>query len=66
WPSIFLRLEVIVNHMTFSHQDPGGALSHYNLLVSLGIGHDATFYIEDFKAELGYGPEIMNFILEKV
>ncbi|KAG2345456.1 hypothetical protein BDR05DRAFT_880087, partial [Suillus weaverae] len=66
WLSIFSGLEVIVNRVTWSHQDPGGALSHYNLLVSLGIGHDATFSIEDLEAELGYGPGTMNFILGKV
>jgi hypothetical protein len=66
WPSIFLELEVIVNCTTWSHRDPGGAPSHYDLLVSLGIGHDATFSIEDVEAELGYGPGTMNFISGKV
>ncbi|KAG1898414.1 uncharacterized protein F5891DRAFT_955544, partial [Suillus fuscotomentosus] len=65
-PSIFLGLEVIVNHVTLSHHDPGGAPSHYDLLVSLGIGYDATFSIEDLEAKLGYGPGTMNFILGKV
>lgn len=66
WPSIFSGLEVIVNRVTWSHRDPGGALSHYDLLVSLGIGHNATFSIGDFEAELGYGPGTMNFISGKV
>jgi hypothetical protein len=66
WPSIFSGLEIISNRTTFTHRDPGGAPSHYDLLVSLGIGHNATFSIEDIEAEFGYGPGTMNFISGKV
>jgi hypothetical protein len=39
-------MELIANWITLSHRDAGGAQSHYDLLASLGIGHDATFSIK--------------------
>lgn len=66
WPSIFSGLELIVNRVTLSHRDPGGAPSHYDMLVSLGIGHDAIFGIEDVGAELVYSPGTMVYIAGKV
>lgn len=66
WPSIFSGLEVIVNRTTLPHRDRGGAPSHYDLLVSLGVGHDATFSIQDLRADLDYSPGTMCFICGKV
>ncbi|KAG1763077.1 hypothetical protein EDD22DRAFT_742087, partial [Suillus occidentalis] len=66
WPSIFSGLEVISNHMTLSYWDPGGAPSHYDMLVSLGIEHDAIFSIEDLEAKLVYSPRTMTYIAGRV
>ncbi|KAG1838547.1 hypothetical protein DFJ58DRAFT_629402, partial [Suillus subalutaceus] len=65
-PPFFSGLELIVNHMTLSHRDPGGAPSHYDILVSLGIAHEAMFVIEDIGAELVYSPGTMVYIAGKV
>ncbi|KAG1817891.1 hypothetical protein EV424DRAFT_1268237, partial [Suillus variegatus] len=66
WPSIFSGLEVISNRMTLSHRDPGGAPSHYDMLVSLGIEHDTILSIEDLEAELVYSPGTMTYIAGRV
>jgi hypothetical protein len=66
WPSIFSGLEVIVNHTTLPHCDHGRAPSHYDLLVSLGVSHNATFSIQDLRANLDYFPGTMCFICGKV
>ncbi|KAG1728928.1 hypothetical protein EDB19DRAFT_1611521, partial [Suillus lakei] len=62
----FLGLELIVNWVTLGHCDAGGALSHYDLLASFGIGHNTTFCIEDLEAELDYFPGTLVSILGKV
>ncbi|KAG1837478.1 hypothetical protein F4604DRAFT_1528074, partial [Suillus subluteus] len=66
WPSIFSGLELIVNHVTLSHGNPGGAPSHYDMLVSLGIGHETMFVIEDIGVKLVYSPGTMVYIAGKV
>ena len=66
WPSIFSGLEVIANRLTLPHRDSGGAPSHYDMLMSLGIGHDAIFSIKDLGANLDYFPDTMCFISGKV
>ncbi|KAG2056180.1 hypothetical protein BDR06DRAFT_848289, partial [Suillus hirtellus] len=66
WPSIFTGMELIANRITLSHRDAGGARSHYDLLASLGIWHDATFSIKDLNAELDYFPGTLAFIAGKV
>ncbi|KAG2335981.1 hypothetical protein BDR05DRAFT_897390, partial [Suillus weaverae] len=66
WPSIFSGLEVIVNRVTLSHRDPGGAPTLYDLLVSLGIGHTATMKLADVQAELDYFPGTILYIAGKV
>jgi hypothetical protein len=66
WPSIFSGLEVIANRLTLPHRDSGGTRSHYDMLVSLGIGHDAIFSIKDLEADLDYFPGTMCFICGKV
>ncbi|KAG1729647.1 uncharacterized protein EDB91DRAFT_1059927, partial [Suillus paluster] len=65
-PSIFSGLEVIANCVTFSHRDPGGAPSLFDLLVSLGSGHEAKLTLRDIGAELDYHPGTMVFISGKV
>ncbi|KAG2355374.1 hypothetical protein BDR07DRAFT_1493293 [Suillus spraguei] len=62
WPSVFSGLEVIVNRVTLSHRDGGGAPTLYDLLVSLGIGHTATMKLADVGAELDYFPGTMVYI----
>lgn len=59
WPFMFSGLELIVNQITLGHHDAGGALSHYNLLGSLGIEHNTIFCIRDLEAELNYVPETL-------
>ncbi|KAG1743585.1 uncharacterized protein EDB91DRAFT_1051204 [Suillus paluster] len=66
WPLFFSRLEVIANCLTLPHRDPGGARSHYDMLMSLGIGHDTIFSIKDLEADLDYFPGAMCFICGKV
>ncbi|KAG2335445.1 hypothetical protein BDR05DRAFT_857690, partial [Suillus weaverae] len=58
-PPFFSGLELILNQMTLNHQDPGGAPSHYDMLVSLGIEHDTIFSIKDLEAKLVYSPGTM-------
>ncbi|KAG1718382.1 uncharacterized protein EDB91DRAFT_1090084 [Suillus paluster] len=52
----FFWIRAFVNWVTLGHHDAGGASSHYDLLASLGIGHNANFRIEDLEAELDYFP----------
>ena len=66
WPSIYSALEVIANRVTPSHQDSGGALFHYDLLISFGIGHDAIFLVEDLRADFDYFPGTMCYLCGKV
>ncbi|KAG2358382.1 hypothetical protein BDR07DRAFT_1227776, partial [Suillus spraguei] len=66
WPSIFSELELISNRITLSHWNPGGAPSHYDMLVSLGIEHDLILSIEDVEAELVYSPGTMTYIAGRV
>jgi hypothetical protein len=66
WPSIYSALELIVNRVTPPHRDSGGALFHYDLLISFGIGHDATFSIKDLKADFDYFPGTMCYLCGKV
>lgn len=66
WPSVFSGIELIVNRVTLGHRDAGGASSHYDLLASFGIGHNATFRIKDLEAELDYFPGTLVSILGKV
>ena len=62
WPSIFSGLEVIANRVTLSHRDPGGSPTLHDLLVSLGVGHNAKITLADVRAELDYFPGTMLFI----
>ncbi|KAG1763081.1 hypothetical protein EDD22DRAFT_846611 [Suillus occidentalis] len=39
------RLEVISNHMTLSHRDPGGAPSHYDMLHSVRHWNKGEHYV---------------------
>ncbi|KAG1794917.1 uncharacterized protein HD556DRAFT_1442707 [Suillus plorans] len=66
WPSIFSGLEIIANHTTLSHRDSGGAPSLFDLLISLGSGHEAKLTLADVGAELDYYPGTMVFISGKV
>lgn len=66
WPSIFSGLELIANRVTLSHRDGGGAPTLYDLLVSLGIGHNATMKLADLQAELDYSPGTMVYISGRV
>ncbi|KAG1830059.1 hypothetical protein F4604DRAFT_1695666 [Suillus subluteus] len=66
WPSIFSGLEIIANQTTFSHRDPGGSPSLFDLLVSLGQNHHATLSLADVHAELDYSPGAMVYIASRV
>ncbi|KAG1804221.1 uncharacterized protein BJ212DRAFT_1486754 [Suillus subaureus] len=63
WPSVFSGLEIIANHITFSHRDGGGSPSLLDLLVSLGRNHHATLALADLNAELDYSPGAMVYIV---
>ncbi|KAG1790472.1 uncharacterized protein HD556DRAFT_1310675 [Suillus plorans] len=60
WPSIFSGLEIIAK------SDSGGAPSLFDLLISLGSGHEAKLTLADVGAELDYYPGTMVFISGKV
>lgn len=66
WPSIFSGLEIIANRVTFSHRDSGGSPSLFDLLVSLGRNHCATFALADLQAELDYSPGTMVYVSGRV
>ncbi|KAG2140736.1 hypothetical protein BD769DRAFT_1349909, partial [Suillus cothurnatus] len=66
WPSIFSGLEIITNHVTFSHRDAGGSPSLFDLLVGLGRNHHATLALADLHAELAYSPGAMVYIAGQV
>ncbi|KAG2067042.1 hypothetical protein BDR04DRAFT_1028585, partial [Suillus decipiens] len=66
WPSIFSGFEIIANWTTLSHQDTGGSPSLFDLLISLGSGHEAKLTLADVGAELDYNPGTMVFISGKV
>ncbi|KAG2079127.1 hypothetical protein BDR04DRAFT_997651, partial [Suillus decipiens] len=46
--------------------DTGGSPSLFDLLISLGSGHEAKLTLADVGAELDYNPGIMVFISGKV
>ena len=54
WPSVYHAMDVIVNRVTPSHCDPGGANSFYDHLVSLGQDHDARLLLDSLEAEFAY------------
>lgn len=56
WPSSFTGFEVIVNRTTPWHQDSGSSSQAYDLLLSLGYGHDARFEVSDLQASFDYKP----------
>ncbi|KAG2112798.1 hypothetical protein BD769DRAFT_1319072, partial [Suillus cothurnatus] len=66
WPSKFSGIEVIVNQEMPHHQDPEASPSFYDLLVSLGKGHQAILDLPDLGAELEYSPGTMVYICGKV
>ncbi|KIJ61164.1 hypothetical protein HYDPIDRAFT_73855, partial [Hydnomerulius pinastri MD-312] len=56
WPSDFSGIDVITNQLTPEHRDPGGAPTFYNLLVSLGKGHEVVLHMGNIDADLAYSP----------
>ncbi|KIJ14150.1 hypothetical protein PAXINDRAFT_79769, partial [Paxillus involutus ATCC 200175] len=66
WHSPFSGIDLIANRLTPGHRDAGGAATFYDLLVSLGEGHQATLHIEDVKAELAYKPGTGVFITGRI
>ncbi|KIK33205.1 hypothetical protein CY34DRAFT_100019, partial [Suillus luteus UH-Slu-Lm8-n1] len=66
WPSEFSGIKVIVNRETPHHRDPGASPSFYDLLVSLGKGHQAILDLPDLGTELRYTPGTMIYICGKV
>src|SRR5437879_1923962 len=51
WTSAYSGIDVIANRITPPHRDGGGALSFYDLLLSLGKGHDAKLHVTDLGAQ---------------
>ena len=66
WTSAFSGMDLIVNRITPPHQDAGGTLSFYDLLVSLGEGHQADFHVTDLGACFTYHPGTLIFLTGKV
>ncbi|KAH7918516.1 hypothetical protein BV22DRAFT_984542, partial [Leucogyrophana mollusca] len=56
WPSVFTGIQIIVNRSTPAHRDSGSSASMYDLLISLGRGHNATLEINDLQSSLQYAP----------
>jgi hypothetical protein len=56
WPSVFGALEVIVNRKTPPHRDPGGAPSHFDLLVAAGTHTHCFFELCELKVSFEYLP----------
>jgi hypothetical protein len=54
WPTLYSRIDIIVNRITPPHVDAGGASSFYDYLLSLGQGHSATLDLEDLDAWFAY------------
>ncbi|KAG1820768.1 hypothetical protein EV424DRAFT_1322679, partial [Suillus variegatus] len=65
-PSIFSGLEIIRNQVTLSHRDVAGSPTLYDLLISLGIGHNVTIKSADLQAKLDHFPETMLYISGRV
>lgn len=66
WTSAYSGMDLIVNRITPPHRDAGGALSFYDLLVSLGEGHQANFQVTDLGACFTYQPGTLIFLTGKV
>ena len=66
WTSAYSGIDVIVNRMTPPHRDAGGAASFYDLLISLGEGHQAEFHVSDLDARFAYGPGSLILITGKI
>ena len=47
---------LIVNRLTPPHKDPGSALTHYDLLLSVGTHKSARIQLHDVQASLSYHP----------
>ncbi|KAN0078145.1 hypothetical protein V8E55_010202, partial [Tylopilus felleus] len=56
WPTTYGGMDVIVNRVTPSHCNGGGAISFYDHLLCLGQGHDAKLHLDNLKAEFDYPP----------
>jgi hypothetical protein len=65
WTSAYSDMDVIVNQIMPPHQDAGGALSYYDLLLSLGKGHHAALHITDLGAQFAYHPGTLAFLAGK-
>ena len=50
WTSSYSGIDVIVNWVTPPHWDASGTASFYDLLISLGEGHQAEFHVSDLDA----------------
>jgi hypothetical protein len=56
WPSVYSRIQIIVNRETPAHRDPGAAPPAYDMLVSTGTHTVSDFYLADIKTTLLYAP----------
>ncbi|KAM6492905.1 hypothetical protein JOM56_011039 [Amanita muscaria] len=56
WPSVYTAMDLIINRSTPAHLDAGGALSFYDLLLSLGDDNGAMFCLNDIDTQLDYSP----------
>jgi hypothetical protein len=56
WPSIFSGMGVIVDRETPEHRDSGGAISHFDFLLSAGNHCDAFLRVPDVASVFEYNP----------
>jgi hypothetical protein len=65
WPSVFGALDVIVNRVTPPHQNPGGAPSHFDLLIAAGTYTHSFFELCKLKVMFEYLPGAMILVCGK-
>jgi hypothetical protein len=56
WRSVFSGMDIIANRRTPNHRDTGGALQHFDLLLSAGDHSDAELRVPDITATMRYDP----------
>jgi len=56
WRSVYSGMTIIANRRTPTHRDTGGALQHFDLLLSAGDHRNAELHVPDITIKLEYNP----------
>lgn len=56
WPSVFSRLQILINRETPFHRDSSGQPSWYDMLMTLGSYKQATLVLRNLGIEVAYTP----------